>query len=147
MKRLLASLFFCVLLSPQTTGLKANIEKVMTRQELEETGVAGLTPDQRAALDRWLSRFTVRVLKMARSPGTQTISSNCASAIETTISGEFNGWETVFKLDNGQIWQQLGYSYMYSYSYRPGVTIYQTSGGCRMKVEDEEETILVRRIK
>lgn len=73
----------------------------------------------------------------------------CTPAIESTIAGEFQGWdgETIFKLDNGQIWQQAEYDYMYSYSYRPEVTIYQTSSGCRMKVEDEEETVLVRRIK
>jgi hypothetical protein len=29
----------------------------------------------------------------------------------------------------------------------PDVTIYQTSAGCRMKVEDESETILVKRIR
>lgn len=74
---------------------------------------------------------------------------SCSPAVESTIVGEFNGWdgETIFKLDNGQIWEQAEYDYMYSYSYRPDVTIYETRAGCRMKVEDEEETILVRRIK
>ena len=55
--------------------------------------------------------------------------------------------KTIFKLDNGQIWQQTDYHYNYFYAYRPDVTIYQTSEGCRMKVEDEEETVLVKRIK
>jgi len=55
--------------------------------------------------------------------------------------------ETIFKLDNGQIWQQAEYAYTYSYAYRPDVTIYQTTAGCRMKVEDEDETIIVERIK
>lgn len=83
------------------------------------------------------------------SPRQQTLSGSCSPAVEDTIAGTFNGWdgESIFKLDNGQIWQQMEYSYMYSYSYRPTVTIYETSGGCRMKVEDEEETVLVRRIK
>lgn len=77
------------------------------------------------------------------------IGSKCAPAIETTLAGDFNGWEgeTIFKLSNGQIWEQAEYDYMYSYSYMPEVTIYSTSAGCRMKVEDEEETILVKRIK
>ena len=76
-------------------------------------------------------------------------SGGCSPAIESTISGDFKGWdgETIFKLDNGQIWEQAEYDYMYSYSYRPDVTIYETRAGCRMKVEDEEETILVKRIK
>jgi hypothetical protein len=73
----------------------------------------------------------------------------CTPAIESTISGTCEGWsgETVFKLDNGQIWQQAEYDYTYSYAYRPTVTIYQTRAGCRMKVEDEDETLLVKRIK
>ena len=80
---------------------------------------------------------------------TGKVSSGCSPAIETTISGDFNGWdgETIFKLDNGQIWQQAEYDYTYSYSYRPDVTIYAVSGGCRMKVEDEDETIMVKRVK
>jgi hypothetical protein len=79
----------------------------------------------------------------------ETRPNNCSPAVESTISGEFSGWEgeTIFKLDNGQIWEQAEYDYTYDYEYRPDVTIYQTSLGCRMKVEGVEETILVRRIK
>jgi hypothetical protein len=73
----------------------------------------------------------------------------CVPAIESAISGSVQGWdgETIFKLDNGQIWQQAEYDYTYFYEYHPDVTIYQTQGGCRMKVEDEDETIIVKRIK
>jgi hypothetical protein len=73
----------------------------------------------------------------------------CTPAIETTIDGDFNGWEgeTLFKLSNGQIWQQVDCDYMYSYSYMPEVTIYSTTDGCKLKVEDESDTIVVKRIK
>ena len=76
-------------------------------------------------------------------------SSKLCPAVESSISGEVNGWsgETIFKLDNGQIWQQAEYDYTYFYEYHPDVTIYETSAGCRMKVEDEDETLLVKRIK
>jgi hypothetical protein len=75
--------------------------------------------------------------------------SSCSPAIESSISGEFEGWsgDTIFKLDNGQIWQQAEYDYDYDYDYDPDVTIYQTTAGCRMKVEGEDDTILVKRIK
>jgi hypothetical protein len=74
---------------------------------------------------------------------------SCVPVIESAITGEIEGWdgETIFKLDNGQIWQQAEYDYTYFYEYHPDVTIYQTSAGCRMKVEDEDETVLVKRIK
>jgi hypothetical protein len=82
-----------------------------------------------------------------RVPNTPRTS--CSPAIESSISGEFHGWtgETIFKLDNGQIWQQAEYDYDYEYDYNPDVTIYQTAAGCRMKVEGDDETILVKRIK
>jgi len=53
----------------------------------------------------------------------------------------------VATLDNGQIWEQAEYSYTYSYAFRPEVTIFPTAAGCKMKVEDEDEMVLVRRIK
>ncbi len=157
-----AILISSVLLS-QTRELKIKIEQFMSEEEMKKSGVSSLSPEQREALDLWLSGFTRRVMNVAekhaqkaasagnaRSPvRSPTSTGGCSTAIESTISGDFNGWEgeTVFKLDNGQIWQQSSYAYMYSYSYRPEVTIYQTSGGCRMKVEDEDETIPVIRIK
>jgi hypothetical protein len=142
----------------QTSTLNLKIESVMTPQELKDTGVAGLTAPQRRALNIWLNRYTETVIKVAggakidgrKPPQARTGgSSDCAPAVESTIKGDFEGWEgeTIFQFDNGQIWQQAEYDYMYSYSYRPDVTIYRTSAGCRMKVEGEDETILVKRIR
>ncbi len=142
----------------QTSKLNLTIEDVMTSQELKDTGVSGLTTPQRTELNVWLNRYTETVIKVAagtraegpKPPQARTSgSSDCAPAVESTIRGDFKGWEgeTIFQLDNGQIWQQAEYDYMYSYQYRPDVTIYQTSGGCRMKVEDENDTIIVKRIR
>lgn len=68
------------------------------------------------------------------------------NVIETQINGEFKGWdgETIFKLQNGQIWQQSSYAYMYQYAYNPEVLIYEYRGSFIMKVEDAEETIEVK---
>jgi hypothetical protein len=162
MKRAFPIIFAVLILPGQDSSLK--IEQIMTAQELQQTGVLTLSPLQREALNRWLTNYTIRVFSAAQAPKQQTtapppartvapparaVGSYCAPAIESTISGDFNGWdgETIFKLDNGQIWQQAEYSYTYSYAYHPDVTIYQVSSGCRMKVEDEDETILVKRIK
>jgi hypothetical protein len=72
-----------------------------------------------------------------------------SEVIESRIDGEFEGWEgeTIFKLDNGQIWQQSAYAYTYHYAYRPEVLIYKSGGVYKMKVEDVEETITVERLK
>src|SRR6266446_5818104 len=151
---LVLSLSVIALTAKQANEFNLRIEQVMTSQELVNTGVSNLTTLQRRALDAWLNRYTGRVVAVASKTSSErysppVLSSHCDPAIESTIAGDFNGWEgeTIFKLDNGEIWQQAEYAYMYSYSYRPEVTIYHTGGGCRMKVEDEDETILVKRIK
>jgi hypothetical protein len=77
-------------------------------------------------------------------------SSNCDPAIETHITGEFNGWEDekIYKMDNGQIWQQANYHYHYHYAYHPSVIIYKSSTGCKIKVEDDDdEGVTVTRLK
>ncbi|MGH2509713.1 MAG: hypothetical protein ACRDHZ_20225 [Ktedonobacteraceae bacterium] len=153
---LLVVAFFMLtaLLRAQQTKQRLTITDVMTPQELNDSGVSALTASQREALNGWLNRYTETVIKFALSQENQNTShktkqSDCDPTVESTIAGDFNGWEadTIFKLDDGEIWEQSEYDYYYSYSYRPDVTIYQTSAGCKMKVSDEDQTILVRRIK
>jgi hypothetical protein len=157
MKKLTLFVLLCLLAAhvlATTPTQQLTIEKIMTAQEMRDTGIATLNTSQRQALDDWLNRYTLRVLRVAiQQEGTASASASvrtsCSPAIESTISGEIEGWEgeTIFKLDNGQIWQQATYAYTYFYTYRPDVTIYQTSAGCLMKVEDETETVQVKRIK
>lgn len=69
--------------------------------------------------------------------------------IESSIDGKFEGWkgETIFKLTNGQIWQQAEYAYLYHYAYRPEVLIYKSSGGYVMKVDGVSDEIRVKLIR
>jgi hypothetical protein len=66
---------------------------------------------------------------------------SCTPTIETNISGNYNGWddEVIYKMDNGQIWQQANYHYHYHYAYHPSVIIYPTRQGCHIKVEDDDD--------
>lgn len=72
-----------------------------------------------------------------------------SGVIESSIDGTFNGWtgDTIFKLQNGQIWQQSSYDYTYEYDYCPKVTIYKSGVGYKMKVDRVKGTISVTRIK
>lgn len=74
---------------------------------------------------------------------------NSSDVIESNIDGEFNGWdgETIFKLTNGQIWQQSAYAYTYHYAYRPKVMIINNNGRYLMQVEGVSGTIQVKRLK
>ena len=154
----LAALLTVTFLAGAQETKQLKMTEVMTSQELSDSGVSGLTTSQRDALNAWLNRYTKIVIRIASNQrsGEQPATSgklgtkgDCIPAVESTIEGDFEGWEgeTIFKLDNGQIWQQLGYEYTYSYSFRPDVTIYQSSAGCTLKVEDEDDTITVHRIK
>jgi len=76
-------------------------------------------------------------------------SSSSSSVIESRIDGDFEGWEgeTIFKLMNGQIWQQVDYSYYYHYAFMPRVTIYKGSSGYIMEVDGTDRKVRVQRIK
>ena len=68
--------------------------------------------------------------------------------IESKIDGDFNGWEgeSIYKLTNGQVWQQATYKYSYSYSFMPQVLIYQKGGRYFMQVGDKE-AVQVNRLR
>ncbi len=69
--------------------------------------------------------------------------------IQSSINGEFKGWEgeTIFPLLNGQIWQQATYSYKYHYAYMPSVIIYSISSRYRMEVEGMDGSVYVKRLR
>jgi hypothetical protein len=69
--------------------------------------------------------------------------------VDSYIDGEFTGWdgETVFRLQNGQIWQQASYAYTYSYAYNPPVLIYPSGRGWRIQVDGVTETVQVPRLR
>lgn len=58
------------------------------------------------------------------------------STITSQIDGEFSGFsgDTIFKLQNGQVWQQSQYHYHYAYSYRPAVKIFSNNGRYEIQV-------------
>ena len=54
-----------------------------------------------------------------------------------TLDGEFKGWDgsSVYRLTNGQVWEQTAYKYEYKYAYRPEAIVYEASSGTLMAVE------------
>jgi hypothetical protein len=72
-----------------------------------------------------------------------------SDVIESRIDGEYKGWEgnTIYKLRNGQIWQQSSYHYHYHYAYSPEVLIYNDSGFKMKVVGDDDQAIGVVRLK
>jgi hypothetical protein len=68
--------------------------------------------------------------------------------VRSQIEGEFTGYNdgAVFKLTNGQIWQQRKYKYKYKYKYRPRVRIFKDSGHTFMEFDCMDEPVEVVRL-
>jgi hypothetical protein len=73
------------------------MDKVMTGEQFRATGIDGLTPVQRAALDRWLSEYTVKVIQSVQG------SDKPASSGPGSYAGGSGGHWIRSKADNGAI--------------------------------------------
>jgi len=72
------------------------------------------------------------------------------SEIRSRIAGAFSGYNSgaIFRLANGQAWQQKRYRYRYKYVYRSEVRIYQDGGQYMMEVAGmEDDPIQVTRVQ
>lgn len=124
--------------------------------DFAKAGLGKLTSEEVAHLDALLLKLvnaaatiTLERQKPLAAAKLNAPAYSVPSVIESQIDGEFEGWDgdTIFKLMNGQIWQQVEYSYAYSYAYMPDVLIYPSGSGYKMKVEGMDEAIEVRRLR
>lgn len=96
------------------------IETLMSKEERQATGIVKLTPAERQALNAWLARHQDAVSPTpASEPGSEPTTEPTTERVRTvyqarpdkvtaTVVPVFKGWsgETVFELDNGEVWQQ-----------------------------------------
>ncbi len=128
-----------------------SLETILPQEQQAAIGLANQTAAQREALRRVLIDIYragyAEGQKASAKVAAQIPRSQSPAVIESQIDGDFKGWEgeTIYKLLNGQIWQQASYHYHYHYAYSPKVLIYPSEGGYKMKVEgDNDEPIAVR---
>lgn len=118
-----------------------SIKNLMSASEFNNCGLNKLNSTELENLNNWLFSFMFSVI---------TSSNNSGDVIESSIDGDFEGWvgDTIFKLTNGQIWEQVSYGYEYHYAFMPEVTIIRTRNNrYKMMVEGMSESIYVERIK
>ena len=72
-----------------------------------------------------------------------------SGVIESTIVSEFSGLNhgNIYKLANGQIWEQTDFWIWYWYWVGPEVLIWSDNGIYKMKVDQIEHAVTVRRLK
>jgi hypothetical protein len=118
----------------------------MPPETFRQSGLTKLSPKELESLNAWLlSSIPIIALHI---PTPQA--SNGGSVLESRIDGEFHGWDgdTIYKLQNGQVWQQAAYHYHYHFAYSPEVTIYPSRGSLVMKVDgDDDEPTPVRQLR
>ena len=87
-------------------GSYLQISGFMTAQEVRATGLSSLSAAQRAALDRWFTRYTEMVIKTARHESASTLDSSAERY--ATGSGHWidkvsdNG--AIITLEDGSMW-------------------------------------------
>ena len=101
----------------------SSLEEQMTGAEYSASGLDKLTPEELAALNDWIRSHSVATLDQPKYSGTtatggdetdqrgfeqQAMAEMADTPITSRFVGSFNGWDgnTVFKLENGMIWEQ-----------------------------------------
>lgn len=151
---LYASLTFGLLLAPTVTAEAApDVRTLMTADEFKAAGLERLSPSELEALNRWLLHYTARQSSELRQHNelvAEEIRKVEQEGIRTRIAGEFRGWDgdTLFRLENGQVWKQrLPGQWLYRAS-SPEVEISKNFMGFWMlRISDADRAVGVTRIE
>ena len=121
MKSLILSCFFAIALlgaapvpAEQDGDVPPDVETLMTPEDFQQSGLDKLSEAERAHLSEWVERYREGAVKgptVNRPPSKMTEEERKADKnfeMVAKVVPRFRGWggNTVFKLDNGQVWQQ-----------------------------------------
>jgi hypothetical protein len=99
----------CLLASASHAAAAPPVETLMTPEDFSASGLGKLSEAERAHLSEWLARYREGV---SEGPAPKKTTEQRAEEKEIEIVAKvvpaFTGWggSTVFRLDNGQVWQQ-----------------------------------------
>ncbi|GAB3282997.1 hypothetical protein [Parahaliea aestuarii] len=84
------------------------IEQLMSPEDFRAAGLDKLSPAEREALNRWLVGYTAGEAQALRESSEEVKQAEQDIRIEAEVKGDFSGWsgDTLFPLDNGQLWRQ-----------------------------------------
>ena len=84
------------------------IKNLMTDEQYEQAGLTKLSPTELQALDDWLIQYTATEAPALRGSNEEVKQAEAEHVIRANVKTPFTGWSgnTVFYLDNGQVWRQ-----------------------------------------
>ena len=120
MKKLLLTILIAAI-STSAFGQAAfsSLEEQMTGKEFDAAGLDKLSPEELAALNQWIRSHSLATLDTPQAAAGNNedergfeftkMKDMPRKAINSRLVGTFNGWDgqTVFRLENGMIWQQV----------------------------------------
>ena len=137
-----------------------DVLKTMSVADFRATGLDHLTDAQIKALDAWFTDYqrshgpcaaTAAAPVMAAPAVPAMAAAPAGDVIVAHLEGNFTGWgnDTVFKLDNGQVWEQVDDSVLSIGAIKnPKVTIKRgLISAYYLSVEGVSDTVAVRRVK
>lgn len=126
------------------------VEALMTPEEYRAAGLEKLTPAERKALNSFLIRYTAEESQVLLNSDEEVKKAVEEQEIVSVIQQPFKGWsgDTVFRLENGQVWQQRQRG---NYPYRgthPEVRITKNfMGFYKMELTENGKAIAVKRLQ
>jgi len=162
-----ALVFFVTTLLSQAAAVDVDafLRKQFTEQEYVDAGLEKLSSEEKEVLAKALARLLEKKLpaeeKMPRGDdrfGLEMVTERVAEIfqeeeieeIRSVVPGKFTGWsgKTVFRLANGQVWQQSARGSFYIVKTDPEVTIRRAAlGGYLLQVEGYNSSVRVRRVR
>ena len=161
-KILIVLLFLSVTLSALAAGSFSSLEEQMTGKEFSAAGLDKLSQQQLDALNGWLRSHSVASLAPkvsataadSEADQPELISEDedeKRTTITSKLTGTFDGWDgqTVFELENGQIWAQASKTKWYTKEVENPVAIIEPGmfGTWRLHIEGLDKDCRVKRIQ
>ena len=90
------------------TSTFPGVQQLMSEQEFSASGLGKLSPEEIKALNQWLIRYTAGEAQVLITTDEEVMEADRNQEILSSVKQPFRGWSgsTVFRLDNGQVWQQ-----------------------------------------
>ncbi|MCP5179505.1 MAG: hypothetical protein H6993_17560 [Pseudomonadales bacterium] len=161
-KRAIAAMVLLLAAVPASQGARPadSLQSAMSAEEFTRAGLHRLTPEELAYLNGYLGRADAASATpvpalpdaafgeetLARKP---SVAPDATQVMRSRVKGAFTGWSghTVFRLENGQVWQQRNTG---NYSYRvdsPEIEIERGRFGYYLRVLSTGRQIGVKRLK